>query len=85
MRRHTQLPIGVGFGIRDAKGACEVAEVADAVVIGSALVESLKSCTSAEQAKGIVADFLGPIRQALDADLDVDLNVYSNAEQAEAS
>ncbi|MEZ5540523.1 MAG: tryptophan synthase subunit alpha [Pseudomonadota bacterium] len=38
LRRFTQLPIGVGFGIRDAESAARVAAVADAVVVGSALV-----------------------------------------------
>lgn len=39
IRRHTQLPIGVGFGIRDAASAAAVAQVADAVVVGSAVVK----------------------------------------------
>ena len=39
IRRHTTLPIGVGFGIRDAASAAAVAAVADAVVVGSALVQ----------------------------------------------
>jgi len=38
LRKHTRLPLGVGFGIRDADSAARIAAVADAVVVGSALV-----------------------------------------------
>lgn len=38
LRRHTDLPIGVGFGIRDGQSAARIATVADAIVVGSALV-----------------------------------------------
>lgn len=38
IRAHTELPVGVGFGIRDAATAAAVAQVADAVVVGSAIV-----------------------------------------------
>ena len=41
LRRHTQLPVGVGFGIRDAETAGQVAEIADAVVVGSVLVKQV--------------------------------------------
>lgn len=67
IRRHTQLPVGVGFGIRDAAGACQVAQVADAVVIGSALVEQLSICQDAAQVDTQVKTFMAPIRTALDA------------------
>lgn len=39
IRRHTELPIAVGFGIREPEQAAEIARFADAVVVGSALVE----------------------------------------------
>ena len=39
IRGHTDLPVGVGFGIRDAESAAQVAAVADAVVVGSAVVK----------------------------------------------
>jgi len=42
IRAHTDLPVGVGFGIRDAESAASVAEVADAVVVGSALVKRIE-------------------------------------------
>lgn len=38
IRSHTSIPVGVGFGIRDAETAAQVAAVADAVVVGSAIV-----------------------------------------------
>src|SRR5690606_3111087 len=41
IRRHVTLPVGVGFGIRDAQSAAAVAAVADAVVIGSRLVQAI--------------------------------------------
>jgi tryptophan synthase alpha chain len=64
--RHTQIPVGVGFGIRDGATARAVADVADAVVIGSRLVQEIES-----SAPGQVLDKLGvllkDIRRALDA------------------
>ncbi len=39
IRRHTNLPIGVGFGIKTPDQAAEIASVADAAVVGSALVD----------------------------------------------
>ena len=41
LRRHTVLPVAVGFGIRTAQQAAEVAKVADAAVVGSALVDRI--------------------------------------------
>ncbi|MEO8921488.1 MAG: tryptophan synthase subunit alpha [Caldimonas sp.] len=66
IRTHVKLPIGVGFGIRDAQTARAVAEVADAVVIGSALVQRLEGA-SREEAPRIAGRFMAEIRIALDA------------------
>jgi tryptophan synthase alpha chain len=41
IKRHTRLPVAVGFGIREPAGAAEIARVADAVVVGSALIDLL--------------------------------------------
>lgn len=41
LRQHTDLPLGVGFGISDADSAARIATVADAVVVGSALVRRI--------------------------------------------
>jgi tryptophan synthase alpha chain len=68
IRRHTRLPVGVGFGIKDAETAALVSRVADAVVVGSALVKKV------EQGQGrnetIIADIAGllaQMRAAMDA------------------
>jgi tryptophan synthase alpha chain len=66
IRAATRLPIGVGFGIRDADSARRVAQTADAVVIGSRIIQEIEA-GSADQAVARVKAFLKPIRQALDA------------------
>ncbi len=66
IRAATKLPIGVGFGIRDAASARRIAEMADAVVIGSRIIEEIEA-GSAEGAVSRVKSFLLPIRKALDA------------------
>ena len=65
IRRHGAIPIGVGFGIRDAASACAVAELADAVVIGSRIIEAIEA-SGPERAVGVVAEFVQEIRDALD-------------------
>lgn len=42
IREHVSVPVGVGFGIRDAESAQKIAEIADAVVIGSKLIETME-------------------------------------------
>jgi tryptophan synthase alpha chain len=66
IRAATRLPIGVGFGIRDADTARRVAQTADAVVIGSRIIQEIEA-GSADGAVARVKAFLKPIRQALDA------------------
>ena len=66
IRAATKMPIGVGFGIRDAESARRVAASADAVVIGSRLIQEIEA-GAADQAVARVKAFLRPIRQALDA------------------
>ena len=41
IKRHTRLPVAVGFGIREPEQAAEIARIADAAVVGSALVDLL--------------------------------------------
>lgn len=65
IRSHISLPIGVGFGIRDAQTAKAIAAISDAVVIGSRLVEEIES-SSPEQVIGNVSTLLGGIRRAMD-------------------
>jgi tryptophan synthase alpha chain len=66
IRAVTKLPIGIGFGIRDAESARRVAQSADAVVIGSRIIQEIEAA-GAEHAVSRVKAFLKPIRQALDA------------------
>jgi tryptophan synthase alpha chain len=66
IRAATHLPIGVGFGIRDAESACRVARVADAVVIGSRIIQEIEDAGPG-QALARVQALIRPIRKALDA------------------
>ncbi len=66
IRRHVSVPVGVGFGIRDAASARAVAQVSDAVVIGSRLIQLLESATR-DNAAEIARGFMAEIRAALDA------------------
>jgi tryptophan synthase alpha chain len=66
IKSFVKLPVGVGFGIRDAKTAQAVAQVADAVVIGTALVQLLETCTR-ENAAPAAGKFIAEIRAALDS------------------
>ncbi|GAB3039613.1 MULTISPECIES: tryptophan synthase subunit alpha [Oleiagrimonas] len=66
IRKRSRAPVAVGFGVRDADSARAIAAFADAVVIGSALVESLAGSEDAGQVEQRVRTFLEPIRTALD-------------------
>jgi tryptophan synthase alpha chain len=61
-----KVPVGVGFGIRDGATARAVGRVADAVVIGSRLVQLLEAAP-VDNAPAIARDFMREIRAALDA------------------
>jgi tryptophan synthase alpha chain len=65
IRRHVKVPVGVGFGIRDGETARTVAQVADAVVIGSRLIQILESQTR-DNAPPAAKAFMVEIRTALD-------------------
>ena len=65
IRRHTAIPIGVGFGIRDAASALAIGASADAVVIGTRIIQLIDG-QPREAVVPIVAEFLGEIRRALD-------------------
>jgi tryptophan synthase alpha chain len=67
MKTASRVPVAVGFGVRDAASAAAIGGFADAVVIGSALVERLSAAISTQEAVDIAHDFLAPIRAALDA------------------
>jgi tryptophan synthase alpha chain len=80
IRRWTKLPVAVGFGISNAEHVAQVAEFADAAVIGSAIVELIERST-AEAAPGAVGQYIkglhlsevwdgaGPRKEAPDAEV----------------
>jgi tryptophan synthase alpha chain len=66
IRRHIDIPVGVGFGIRDAQTAQTLGAVADAVVIGSRIIQLVENEPRASVCQ-TMETFLGGIRQALDS------------------
>jgi tryptophan synthase alpha chain len=65
IRAKVGMPVGVGFGIRDADSAARIAGVADAVVIGSKIIETIEQSPAGE-APARVAAFLREVRAAMD-------------------
>src|SRR5690606_15593928 len=65
LRRATELPIGVGFGIRDGATARAIGGFADAVIIGTRMIQVLDD-GPAEAAPRRAADFIASVRAALD-------------------
>ena len=66
IRQHVHIPVGVGFGIRDAATAQAIGKVADAVVIGSRIIQLLDDQPH-EKIVPLAIDFLRGVRKALDA------------------
>ena len=75
IRQHLDVPLGVGFGIRDAESARRLGQVSDAVIIGSKLIETMEAAVAAAAASNDDADlaavqaakaWLADVRQALD-------------------
>jgi tryptophan synthase alpha chain len=66
IRQHVHIPVGVGFGIRDAATAQAVGRVADAVVIGSRIIQLLDDQPH-EKIVPLAVSFLRGVRKALDA------------------
>lgn len=66
IRQHVHIPVGVGFGIRDAATAQAIGKVADAVVIGSRIIQLIEDQEHAKVVP-LTIDFLRGIRKALDA------------------
>ena len=66
IRQHVSVPVGVGFGIRDAQTAQAVGRVADAVIIGSRIIDLLDNQPH-EKIVPLAIDFLRGVRKALDA------------------
>ena len=66
IRAHVSVPVGVGFGIRDAETARAIGQTADAVVIGSKIIQLLEN-EPHEKVVAVAIQFLRTIRKALDA------------------
>jgi tryptophan synthase alpha chain len=66
IRTHSTLPVGVGFGIRDPETAQRISQVADAVVIGSRIVQEIETAPVEEVCARVTA-FLRSVRTAMDA------------------
>ncbi len=66
IRQYTDLPIGVGFGIKDAESAAKVAKISDAVIVGSALVRLVETEPQQKLLEAIPG-LVRELRQAMDA------------------
>jgi len=67
---HTELPVGVGFGIKDGPSAARIAAVADAVIVGSALVGRMEALQDQpEQIVPAAGSFIQELRGAMDSKL----------------
>jgi len=67
IRTHTSIPVGVGFGISDAASAAKVAAVADAVVVGSAVVKRIaENADDPKKMSQQVCELLASMREAMD-------------------
>lgn len=66
IREHVKIPVGVGFGIRDARTAQAVGSAADAVVIGTKIIQLIEEAPR-DRVVPLVGEFLSGIREALDA------------------
>lgn len=68
IRENTQLPVGVGFGVKDAETAKTIANLADGVVVGSAFISKIeKNLDNPEQAKIEMIELIKSMRQAMDS------------------
>lgn len=66
VRASTHLPVGVGFGVHDAQSAAQLAGFADAVVVGSTIIERITQHRDAGERNAAVAGFVRGLRQAMD-------------------
>lgn len=69
IRRYTRLPVGVGFGVKDAETAGQLAKLADAVVVGSAFISLIEQNLSRpeNELSDLICDLLRDMRGAMDA------------------
>ena len=67
IRKHTTLPVAVGFGIREPEQAAGIARLADAAVVGSALVDEIARHVAAGDTAGVAAALHAKVRSLADA------------------
>ncbi|MFO7602874.1 MAG: tryptophan synthase subunit alpha [Gammaproteobacteria bacterium] len=68
IKRFAKLPVGVGFGIKDAESAAQIAAVADAVIVGSALVKKVEeNIGRADNMEAAICAILSQMREAMDS------------------
>ena len=67
IRANTRLPIGVGFGVKDADTAKTIADIGDAVVVGSTLISKIEAnLDDTDRARQEIVELLQSMRQAMD-------------------
>lgn len=67
IKRFSKLPVGVGFGIKDAESASQISAVADAIVVGSALVKKIQeNLGEADKIEKAICGLLAEMREAMD-------------------
>jgi tryptophan synthase alpha chain len=67
IRRYSDLPVGVGFGVNSPETAARVAQFADAVVVGSALIKRIAALAAQpDRINGELAGFVAQLRSAMD-------------------
>jgi tryptophan synthase alpha chain len=68
IRKNTKLPVGVGFGVKNADTAKTIANIADGVVVGSAFIRKIEqNPDNPEKAKSEIIELLKSMRQAMDS------------------
>jgi len=68
IRANTRLPVGIGFGVKDAETARTIAGIGDGVVIGSTLISKIEAnLHDPERAKQEIVELLSAMRQAMDS------------------
>lgn len=69
LKQHVSLPVGIGFGIRDAKSAYEMAQIGEAIIVGSALVSIIEQHQNESQDHifKALSGKLKELRQAIDS------------------
>jgi len=68
IRRHTSLPLAVGFGVKNANIAANIAKISDAVVVGSALINCITDHADDEnKGQQAISTLLADMRTAMDA------------------